>query len=79
MNPHNQSMVIHQQFSILAQELQNFTSKVSIDLLKVTQACLTVHVSKSRLVQDDFLQALAKPRTVHLQTLNCTENAETST
>ena len=39
VHPHDQSTIIQQQLSIIAQELQNFTNKVSSDLQKITQAC----------------------------------------
>ena len=50
--PYDQSTVILQQFSIITQELWNFTNKVSSDLHKITQACTTAQEDTSRLVQD---------------------------
>ena len=35
---HNQSTVILQQFSMITEELKNFTYKVSGDITKITQA-----------------------------------------
>ena len=62
MHPHDHSMVILQQFSIITQELQNFTYNVSSDLHKVTQVCTTAQENISRLVQDAISQALANPQ-----------------
>ena len=55
-------MVIQQQFSIITQELYNFTNKVSSDLDKISQACTVAQKNTSRLVQDAILQDLAKPQ-----------------
>ena len=60
VHPHDKSMVIQQQFSIITQELQNFTNKVTSDLHKTTHACTMAHRNTSRLKQDAILQALAK-------------------
>ena len=59
---HNQSPVLLQQFSVITQELQNLTKKVSNDLNKITQACTSVQETYSKLIQDAVLQALAKPQ-----------------
>ena len=55
-------MVILQQFSIITQELQNFTNKVSGDIHKITQVCQMTKVNTSWLLLDAISQALVKPQ-----------------
>ena len=42
----NQSTIVLQQFSIMAEELKNFTKQVSIDVTKMTQTHNTVKEHK---------------------------------
>ena len=57
---HNQSIIILQQFSMITQELKNFTNKVSGDITKITQAYTTAQ-EKNRYrwvpLKPDFLGA----------------------
>ena len=50
VHPHNQSTVILQPFSIITQELQTFTDKVSSELNKITQACTATQENTCKLI-----------------------------
>ena len=51
----------YKQFSIITQELQSFTDKMSGDLNKITQACTTAQDNTSKLIENAISQALARP------------------
>ena len=61
MHPHNQSTVILQ-FSMITQELQNFTGKMSTDINKITQAYTAAQENTGKLIENVILQALTKPQ-----------------
>ena len=60
VHPHNQSTVILQQFSIIAQELWNFIDKVSGDLNKITWACTTAWENTGKLMENAISQILTR-------------------
>ena len=64
VHPHYQSDVISQQFSMIAQELRNFTDKVSSDINKITQACKAAQENIGKLTENTFSQALTKPQDI---------------
>ena len=64
VHPHNQSTVILQQFSMITQELRNFTEKLSGDINKITQKCTTTQENTCKLIENEILQGLTKPKKV---------------
>ena len=64
VHPHDQSTVILKQFSMITQELRNFTDKVSDDITKTTQACIAAQENTGKLIENVISQALMKPQDV---------------
>ena len=64
VHPHYHSTVILQQFSMITQELRNFTDKVSGDITKITQACTTAHENTGKLIESAISLALTKPKDI---------------
>ena len=60
----DQSSVILQQFSMIAEKLKNFTNKVSGDIMKTTQAYNTSHERKGKLIENAISQALTKAQNI---------------
>ena len=58
--PHDQSTVFLQQFSMIMQELRNFTGKVSSDITKITQAYTPAKKNTGKLIENMIWQALTK-------------------
>ena len=88
VHPHNQSTVILQQFSMIRQELRNFTDKVSSDINKITQAYTATQENTGKLIKNTITQALTKPQdimssnpTIHSRTYgaNCASNSSYKT
>ena len=52
VHPHDQSTVILQQFSMITQDLRNFTDKLSSDINKITQAYTTAQENTGRLKEN---------------------------
>ena len=57
---HNQSSIILQQFSMITEELKNFTNKVSSDITKITQVYNTAQEITSKLIENTISQVLTK-------------------
>ena len=60
LSPDNQSTIILQQFSIMAEELKSFTKQVLSDIMKKTQAHNCVQEHTGKLIENAMSQALTK-------------------
>ena len=56
--PHNQSTVILQQFSMITEELKSFTNKVFGDITKITQPHNAAQENKGKHIENTISQAL---------------------
>ena len=62
--PLTSQLLILQQFSIITQELRNFTDKVSGDITKITQTCTAAQENTGKLKEDAISQTPPKPQDV---------------
>ena len=62
--PNDQSTIILQQFSMITEELKNFTNKASGDITKITQAYNTSYEKTGKLIEKAISQALTKAQSI---------------
>ena len=60
----DQFTIILQQFSMIAEELKNFTNKMSSDITKTTQAYNTLHEKREKCIENVISQALTKVQSI---------------
>ena len=64
VHPHDHSTVILQQFSMITQELKYYTTNMSGNITKSTQACTAAQENTDKLMENVISQDLTKPQDI---------------